>query len=206
MKKLSLGILSLALFIASCDKAAETAETTEAKKEKPVRPSNATQAGGDLKVAYVNTDSLFEQYQLLKDLEDQFVAEKLTMENKFRDKVNKLEQDYRDAEAGASQLSQEALQILGMKLQQREQALMEEKQAMEEELYKSEQEKNDQLFDDLRTFLDDYARNEGYHMIYGYNGYGNVLYMDDQFNITNIVVDSLNIAYNKKKEAQTASK
>lgn len=160
---------------------------------------------GNLKIAYVNTDSLFEKYDLLKDLENQFIEEKLVMENQFRTEVERFEKDYRDAEAGAPSLSESELQILGMKLQQREQELMAKKQSMESQLATSEADKNDKLFDELKVFLDEYAKSNGYHMIYGYNGFGNVLYMDAQFDITNIVVDSLNRAYGKTLEGETAS-
>jgi len=160
-----------------------------------------------LKIAYVNTDTIFEKNDMLKDLEEDFIQEKLTMENQFRSQYEKLEKDYKDAEAGAAQLSQEALQILGMKLQQREQDLMAQKQEMEQILLKSEQEKNELFYDQIRSFLDDYAKRQGYHMIYGYNGFGNVLYMDEQFDITQLVVDSLNTTYSKNKMLeQTAQK
>ncbi len=192
--------LFLSLIIFGCD------ETKTSENAEVAAPSVSTASIGDgnLKIAYVNTDSLFEKYDLLNDLENQFIEEKLVMENKFRVEVERFEKDYRDAEAGAPGLTEEQLQILGMKLQQRKQELMAKEQSMEAQLATSEADKYDKFYDELQAFLGEYAKAEGFHMIYGYNGFGNVLYMDAQFDITNTVVDSLNRAYNKTLEVETA--
>jgi Skp family chaperone for outer membrane proteins len=198
------GVFALSILFVSCDK--NTNETAAAETEtKESTPSNTTTVNGDLKIAYINSDSLFAGYELYKDLEEEFIEEKVMAENTFRSKVAALEKDYQDAQAGAAQLSEEALQILGAKLQQREQQLMGEKQQMEGMLMQSEQAKNDKLYEELRVFLDEYAAAEGYHMIYGYNGFGDVLYMDAQFDITKQVIDSLNSVYSQSKLAETAS-
>lgn len=198
------GVFALSILFVSCDK--NTNETAAAETgTKESTPSNATTVNGDLKIAYINSDSLFAGYELYKDLEEEFIEEKVMAENTFRSKVAALEKDYQDAQAGAAQLSEEALQILGAKLQQREQQLMGEKQQMEGMLMQSEQAKNDKLYEELRVFLDEYAAAEGYHMIYGYNGFGDVLYMDAQFDITEQVIDSLNSVYSQSKLAETAS-
>ena len=197
-------IAVIALTLSSCDKGSNETNTTEGTTVEAT-PSNASIVNGDLKVAYINSDSLFARYDLYKDLEEEFIEEKVMAENSFKSKVAALEKDYQDAQAGAAQLSEEALQILGAKLQQREQQLMGEKQQMESILMQSEQNKNDKLYEKLRAFLDDYASAKGYHMIYGYNGFGDVLYMDSQFDITDQVIDSLNSSYSASKIAEVTA-
>ena len=206
MKQFSIAVFISSLLLTSVSSCSDESGAADTKAKAPIE-STAAVVNGDLKIAYVNTDTIFEKNDMLKDLEEEFIQEKLTMENQFRSQYEKLEKDYKDAEAGAAQLSQEALQILGMKLQQREQDLMAQKQEMEQVLLKSEQEKNELFYHQIRSFLDDYAKRQGYHMIYGYNGFGNVLYMDEQFDITQLVVDSLNTTYSKNKMLeQTAQK
>jgi outer membrane protein len=206
MKQFPIALFLSSLLLTSISSCNDESSSADTKAKAPIE-STAAVVNGDLKIAYVNTDTIFEKNDMLKDLEEDFIQEKLTMENQFRSQYEKLEKDYKDAEAGAAQLSQEALQILGMKLQQREQDLMAQKQEMEQILLKSEQEKNELFYDQIRSFLDDYAKRQGYHMIYGYNGFGNVLYMDEQFDITQLVVDSLNTTYSKNKMLeQTAQK
>jgi Skp family chaperone for outer membrane proteins len=202
--KYIVSIAVIALTLSSCDKGSNETNTTEGTTVEAA-PSNASIVNGDLKVAYINSDSLFARYDLYKYLEEEFIEEKVMAENSFKSKVAALEKDYQDAQAGAAQLSEEALQILGAKLQQREQQLMGEKQQMESILMQSEQNKNDKLYEKLRAFLDDYASAKGYHMIYGYNGFGDVLYMDTQFDITDQVIDSLNSSYANSKLAEVTA-
>jgi Skp family chaperone for outer membrane proteins len=202
--KYIVSIAVIALTLSSCDKGSNETNTTEGTTVEAT-PSNASIVNGDLKVAYINSDSLFARYDLYKYLEEEFIEEKVMAENSFKSKVAALEKDYQDAQAGAAQLSEEALQILGAKLQQREQQLMGEKQQMESILMQSEQNKNDKLYEKLRAFLDDYASAKGYHMIYGYNGFGDVLYMDTQFDITDQVIDSLNSSYANSKLAEVTA-
>ena len=196
--------LTIILFIAS---ACGSSDSNSNNTDNAVKSGAMNSANGDnqRKIAYVNTDSLFDQYELRAELEEEFIEEKLMMENRFKTEVDAFEKDYRDAEAGAAQLSQEALQILSMKLQQREQELMVKKQEMEGQLMQSEQAKNDQLFEGLRTFLDEYAAQNGYDVIYGYNGLGDVLYMDAKYDITTEVVKAINDEYQNSKTADSAS-
>ncbi|HAW21344.1 MAG TPA: hypothetical protein DCX14_14275 [Flavobacteriales bacterium] len=204
MKRTILLFTSLIFICTSCDDKAPTTEQA-APEQSPTVQTNASKAGGDLKVAYINSDSLFSNYQLFKDLEEAFIEEKVVAENAFKIQLDKLEKDYRDAQAGAANLSEQELQRMGMILQQREQELMGQKKQMEGRLMESEQDKNDRLYDELRSFLDLYAADMGYHMIYGYNGFGDVLYMDPQFDITSTVIDSLNRSYAKTQLEETAS-
>lgn len=194
---LAISALSLSFVFQSCNNGSEG----DADAQMPAVNNVAPVSNGELKMAYVNTDTLFDKSLMLKALEEEFVAEKLMMENQFKTQYQKLEKDYQDAEAGASQLSQEALQILGQKLQQREQELMMQKQSMEQQLMQSEQDKNDAFYKETRDFVDQFAKANGYHIVYGYNGFGNVLYMDSQFDITAQVVAELNEKYEAEQNA-----
>ena len=63
----------------------------------------------------------------------------------------------------------------------------------------SENEKNTASMNMLREFLDGYAERHEYDMIYGYNGLGNLLYISEDYDITESIIDSLNAYYNKQK-------
>jgi len=64
---------------------------------------------------------------------------------------------------------------------------------------RSEQLKTSAYLEKVQSFLDEYAKSEGYDMIYGYNGLNNLLYIDKSYDITGIVVDSLNAKYQSQK-------
>lgn len=160
---------------------------------------------GELKLAYVNNDSLMEQYKLTADMQEELIQQRIEFENKFRVEYEKLEKDFQDAEAGAAQLSPEALQILQSKLAEKENSLRNYKTQLDEELYSIEEQKNQKYLDAIHQFLEEYSKAKGYHIIFGHNGLGNVLYMDKQFDITNEVVDSLNVIYDLNRADSLAA-
>ena len=186
----------------SCDGGDATADPSTDESNSP-SPRAERVASGDLKFAYVNTDSLSTKYDMIKDLEEEMLQERLQMENQLQSMVRDLEKDYADAQQGAAGLSEEALAILQQKLAQKEQQVMQQKNSMEGQLVRSEQEKTNAYLEKVQTFLNTYAKAEGYDIIYGYNGLNNVLYIDAAYDVTDLVVDSLNNMYaNDKLQAQ----
>lgn len=186
------------LSMTSCDSTTASSEssTNESNNASPRAERVGT---GDLKFAYVNTDSLSTKYDMIKELEEQMLQERIQMENQLQGMVRDLEKDYTDAQQGAAGLSDEALAILQQKLAQKEQQVMQQKNAMEGQLMRSEQEKTDAYLEKVQTFLNTYAKAEGYDIIYGYNGLNNVLYIDATYDVTDVIVDSLNSTYAAEK-------
>jgi len=158
---------------------------------------------GTMKFAYVNTDSLSNRYEMIKDFEEEILQERLEMESQLQGMVRSLEKDYTDAQAGAAGLSDEALAILQQKLGQKEQQVMQQKSQMEERLMRSERDKTGRYLDRVQNFLTEYGTAEGYDIVYGFNGLNNVLFIDKAYDITDAVVDSLNSIYAREK-AETA--
>lgn len=181
--------------LASCD-TAENSETSAAKgSAKPTGNMDAMSASG-LKVAYVNVDSLLSKYELVKELEDEIVQEKISLEGRFKAQVQQLENEFAYAQQEAPNLSPEKREMLQMEFAQKEQQLMMSKQQLEQQLLASEQKKNERLYKNIQDFLASYSSSNEFDFIFGYNGFGNVLYAADKFDITQTVLDSLNNAYN----------
>ncbi|MDA7836426.1 OmpH family outer membrane protein [Salibacteraceae bacterium] len=185
----------IALIFAACDNTETPKTDLAAKTESPSKQVT----DGALKFAYVNTDSLSFSFDMIKDLEEEIVQERLQMENQLQAMVKDLENDYTAAQRESAGLSQEALSILQQKLSQKEQGIMQQRDGMESQLMRSEQLKTSAYLEKVQSFLDEYAKSEGYDMIYGYNGLNNLLYIDKSYDITGIVVDSLNAKYQSQK-------
>lgn len=175
--------------------------TEKSPSEKSITPNevSAAAADGSIKFGYVNTDSLSAQYEMIKDLEEKILSKRMQMENDLQSMVKDLEKDYTDAQQGAAGLSQEALAILQQKLQQKEQGIMMQRDRMEGELMQFEQDQTTAYLKTVHEFLDEYAKAKGFDMIYGFNGLVNLLYIDKSYDITNEVVDSLNVIYANSK-------
>ncbi len=183
------------ILISACNNAETPKNETATKVDSPTK----AMADGTLKFAYVNTDTLSFKYDMIKDLEEQIVQERLQMENQLQAMVKDLEKDYADAQRESAGLSQEALSILQQKLSQKEQGIMQQRDGMEAQLMRSEQQKTNDYLKEIQIFLDEYAKEKGYDMIYGFNGLNNLLYIDKSYDITDEIVDTLNAKYQAQK-------
>jgi len=66
---------------------------------------------------------------------------------------------------------------------------------LEQQYEQSNQEINEQVWKRLNPLVDEYARQNGYHLIIGANGMGSVLYNDDFYDITEQVISFVNRRY-----------
>lgn len=189
------------LFLNACVSKGDSDETVGSSTEAAGKEVNT----GTMKVGYVNTDSLSAQYELIKDVQDEIIAEQMRLEGQYQILVQGLQRDYNDAQAGSAGLSQEALAILQQKLAQKEQDVMMQKSRMENQLMEMEQNKTEAYLEKVQTFISDYAKSNGYDIIYGYNGLNNLLYIDKGYDVTTQVITALNEAYQLEKETANAT-
>lgn len=179
-------------------------KTEDNTPQKPAPAGQTAIPASGLKVAYVNTDSVLAKFDMVDDLEEDLLQEKMTLESRLKGKITQLEKEYAYAQQEAPNLPPDRLQALQMEFAQKEQNLMLEKQELEGQLMQSEQGMNQKLYETLQDFLKQYSEREGYDFILGYNTVGDVMYAAPRFNITELVIDSLNTRYNATQE--TASK
>lgn len=192
--------LSLLLMF-SCNSNTNDGETRDLSSEDAGKEVNT----GTMKVGYVNTDSLSANYELIKDVQDEIIAEQMRLEGQYQILVQGLQRDFNDAQAGSAGLSQEALAILQQKLAQKEQDVMMQKSRMENQLMELEQTKTEAYLTKVQTFISDYAKSNGYDIIYGFNGLNNLLYIDKGYDVTKQVLDALNESYRQEKETANAT-
>lgn len=207
-KKIATWMIAASALLGACSSETETAN--EAKKDKKVMKaenvSGAELNRSGLSIAYVNTDSVLSKYEMVKDIEEEIIEDKMTFEGRLKAQIDQIEKEYEYAQQQAPNLTPQQQQMLQMEFAQKEQNLMKSKQDLEQQFMERQNEKNEQLYAKIHEFLKGYSDRKGYDLILSYNGYGNVLYANDRFDITNVVVDSLNAEYTAEKAGDTAQK
>ena len=158
------------LMLASCD---QSTPKMDAKAETPAAPS-------DLKIAYVEVDSIMSQYKFCKDYS-------LILQKKGQN-IQNTQQQAEAVQAGLQKQNND-LQALNQRLSAE---------------FQTETDKyNNALRDSIQHFLKVYNKDKKYSMILSKAG-DNLLYADKALDITNEVIAGLNKAYKPapaKKEA-----
>jgi outer membrane protein len=186
----------------------ETPQTeTEEVAEAPIESlNNFLSAGG---IYFINTDSLWDNYELVKKAQDELQMERKKLEGQFQVKLTALEKDYMDLQEKASRglMTMEEAQKKEADLMQRQQKLMELKDELTMTLVEKEQNMNDKIQKAIYDYLKKYKESRDINFVLGYaKGAGAVLYGNDSLEITADIVRGLNQEYNKKNSKAEAKK
>ncbi len=188
MKKIILGlsvIMSIALFVTSCDKGKEIT-------------NNQSTADNSFKIAYVMTDTLAEAYEYFNDLQSALLIERQEKEadlsNRYQALQNKFLKIQRDVQSRmmtptTGQKKQEQLALQQQKIQQ-------DQQIYETEMMEKSQNMTLQILDSIQNYLKIYNVEHNYNMIITSDTLGSqILYADKKFDITKDVIKGLNKRY-----------
>ena len=185
-----------------------TAALTACDKSNPQmdqKPENAnkTAVAGELKIAYVEVDSISSQYQFSKDIEKLLNAKNANISKTLSAKQQALQQAYNNfmQNARANKYTQEQAQQLQAGIQQQANEGQELEQRLKNE-FAQEQAKYQKAFNDsVEHFIQAYNKDKKYSYILMKGGMVNtILYADKAYDITNDVVKGLNKAYTGMKK------
>ena len=206
MKKNLLKTMSLAavatLALASCNQSNPQADAqAEAKQTAPT----------ELKIAYVEVDSIMTQYKFCKDYS-------LILQKKGQNIQNTLAAKQQQLQAAAANFQQKVQQNAYTReqaegiqagLQKQSNDFQALDQRLSNEFQVETAKYNNALRDSIQHFLAAYNKDKKYSLILSKAG-DNLLYADKAYDITNEVIAGLNKAYKptaaNKKEAETEKK
>jgi len=154
---------------------------------------------GELKIAYINSDSVLEQYDYLK-------AAKVQMENKSKqfdqDLTNRaagLENEIRAYQRNVNSMTLGQARATEEDLTKKQQNLQLYRQSLGQQLMEEEAKLNQELNEKVRAFLDRYAKEKGYHVILKYDVASDVMQINPALDISKDVVKGLNDAFKTDK-------
>jgi outer membrane protein len=165
-----------------------------------LKVSPGANASVSLKVAYIDLDSIREQYDYFKLKNKELENEKVRIESEIENGLKKLESD-RNAFAGrGASITQEEMEKFQYDFQNRYQALGQRRETLLNQHLANQNKALDDIQKRINDFLEEYNKTAGYHFIFS-TGEGNLTlyYKDSSFNITNEVVAGLNEIYKKGK-------
>jgi len=186
-----------AITLASCNNANPKMDEQPAAAE--------TAQTGDLKIAYVEVDSLMTQYEFCKEFS--LVLQKKS--NNARNTLTQKGQQLQNAAANFQQklnnnafTSREQAESQQAAIQRQQQSLQELQARLENELSNETAKYNEALRDSLMHFLDAYNKDKKFDLILTKQG-DNILYAAKRFDITKDVINGLNKRYKPTKKAET---
>ena len=163
----------------------------------PASNSTPTAGTSELKIAYVEIDSLLNNYNLCKDLNEAMIKKQENVEVTLKEKMKSLDSEVRDFERKYQNnvFTPERAQQEQNRLLKKRQDLEALHQRLMGDLQQESDKNNIQLRDSINAYLKEYNKDKKYSLIINNAGFNNLLYADPAFNITQEVIDGLNKRY-----------
>lgn len=183
--------LAIGLMFAQCA-GNNNASTTSA-------PVAGTTGSSNMKIAFVEIDSLLTKYNFWNDLSEQMLKKEENIRTTLNEKGKKLEAEAREFERKIQNngfTSRERAEQEQARLMKQQQELQELQQKLANDLAAENQKNSLELRDSINSFLNEYNKSKGYDLIISNTAFDNLLYGNPALNITNEIVDGLNARYN----------
>ena len=162
-------------------------------------PAASTAAGSsNMKIAYVEIDSLLTKYNFWNDLSEQMLKKEENIRTTLNEKGKKLEAEAREFDRKIQNngfVSRERAEQEQARLMKLQQELQELQQKLTNELAAENQKNSLELRDSINSFLKVYNQTKGYDLIISNTAFDNLLYGNPAYNITNEIVEGLNARY-----------
>ena len=171
------------------------------KKAPAATETLVTSTSEVMPVAYLNVDSLLANYTFAQEASEKLMSKqedaRVKMNTKLRTFQNEVADFQRKLENNAF-LSRERAEKEQQRLEKKEQELQELEAKLTQDIMIENQKLNQQLADSLNNFLKEFNADGRYHVILSNTAKDNVLMANEQYDITNDVVNGLNARYQKK--------
>ncbi len=186
-----LTILVSSLFIHSCKP-----KTKDPLKEVPGAVLDKT-----VKIAYVDLDTLESKYDYFITKKEELEKKAMSMKSTMDSKQQTFQKFYQDAETKAETMTQSELQATQMKLQQMQQDLETMQQTYSDQMAQEQENFGIAYQTRIEEYLKKFNADKKYSFILSYrSASGSLLYKDDAYEITDLVLVGLNKEY---KESST---
>lgn len=192
MKYILNGFLALAMVLMF-------AQCTENKTNESSNAAPAAVGGPvNMKIAYVEIDSLLTKYRFWNDLNEMMIQKEENIRTTLNEKAKELDKEMREFQRKLENngfASRERAEQENMRIAQKQRDLQQLQEKLTSELQTENQKNSLQLRDSINSFLKIYNEDKGYSLIISNTGFDNLLYADQAFNITSEIVEGLNARY-----------
>lgn len=202
-------IAVIILFVLQFSSKKEGVEAAESEKEEVIKLDDSSEvmkvSKVEFKVAYVNSDTVAAYYDFSKQMTKKLKASQSSAQSKLKGMYSKYEKQRKDFEAQAPVMGQDELQRKAQEIGVLEQTIMQKEQELSASLAQKEAQVMTDYVYETDEFMQVIGKDLGYDYVMSYRVGGPMLYANPELDITERVVELLNIEYKKSKEPKQPS-
>jgi len=175
--------------------------TKGSAKASPARSTGMNLVQPDVPIVYVNIDTLLNNYDYFKDMQNDFADKQSELEAELNNRSRQYEASAMDAQNKVQKglVTRREAAELEQQLMAEQQSLLQLRDQLTMQLQEEEQVSNRKLINAIMEYLKEYNADQDYQFIFS-NSFGdNVLFANDQLDITFIILPGLNEKYRAEK-------
>jgi outer membrane protein len=159
----------------------------------------------NLKIAYINSDTILKYYDYLKAQREQLEAKTKKMDSDLQKRAEGLQNEFAAYQRNVNSMTLGQVRAAEEDLTKKRNNLQMYEQTLAQQVMVEQEKINKELYDRVTSFLKTYGQDRGLQVVFKYNPNSDMLYGGETLDITREVVDGLNDAY-KNEKSGTASK
>lgn len=173
-------------------------------KGSPVAEENTVNSS-DLKIAYINSDSVLKYYEFFNVNKEKLEAKGKKLDQDFRNRAQSLQNDINAYQRNVGTMTIGQAKAVEEDLGKKQQNLQLYQRSLEQEIMTDQAKMNEELYAKITAYLKQYGEEKGLQVVFKYDPSSDVLYGGKSIDITQDVIKGLNEAF-KSESIKPATK
>ena len=155
-------------------------------------------SGHSSQLVYVDVNKLIEGYQRTKLAKVEFEKKTKSMKANVDSLVSQWQNELKIYEQERASLSPKELQLKQELLSSKQEHLTAYQEAINNQIAEEDKKITQTVINEVNDYVREYGKENGYKIIFGASGGGNIMYADESTDLTAKVLEGLNADYEKK--------
>jgi outer membrane protein len=171
-----------------------------------VNDSTASTLTGDLKIAFINSDSVLEHYEFLKANRVVLEEKNKKIEQEYRNRAQGLQNEITAYQRNVTNMTLGQVKAVEEDLGKKQQNLQMYQQTISQQLMQEEAKLNKELYDRVTAYLKKYASEKNLHVVLKYDPTSDLLFAGEALDVSKDVINGLNDEYKLEKTKPAVKK
>lgn len=150
---------------------------------------------GDLRVAFINSDSVLKHYEFLKARAEILEAKKKKVEQDYVNRAQSLQNEIAAYQRNMNNMTVGQVRAVEEDLTKKRQNLQMYEESATQELMSDQSKLNEELYKRITEYLKKYGKEKGLHVVFKFDPSSDILYGEEALDITNDIIAGLNSEY-----------
>ena len=149
-------------------------------------------------LVYVDINKLLDGYKKTKLVRTAFEERKKTLTANLDSLLSGWQNELELDEKEQAKMTKKELQLKQEMLGDEQQQIDNYQKAIQRKIQEEENKASETVINDINTYVKEYGKKEGYKIIFGFNGSGNIMYANETIDLTLKILEGLNKEFDAK--------